>query len=96
MNAVAFSPDGRLAATGGEDTTVRLGDVTAGTMVAEPLTGHTAPVTAVAFPPDELLIGSGGRDSTVRLWNVAGGSGSGQPHPHREAIPHRNPAGWGR
>ncbi|MFB4315879.1 WD40 repeat domain-containing serine/threonine protein kinase [Actinomadura sp. 21ATH] len=77
--AVAFSPDGRILATGGGDNTVRLWNVAAGTPIGRPLTGHTRRVGAVAFSPDGRLVASGSDDETVRLWDVAAGTPIGEP-----------------
>jgi WD40 repeat protein len=68
---VAFSPDGRLLATGGRDGAVRLWDVAARRMVTAPLRGHTADVTRVAFSPDGSTLASASFDRTVRLWSVS-------------------------
>ncbi|MBA9002272.1 WD40 repeat domain-containing serine/threonine protein kinase [Thermomonospora cellulosilytica] len=69
LHAVAFAPDGRLLATGGEDGRVRLVDVTGRRQVAA-LAGHGHAVLAVAFSPDGRLLASGGHDGTVILWDV--------------------------
>ena len=72
VEAVAFSPDGQTAATGGDDDTARLWDVGTG-RVRMVLTGHTDWVNAVAFSPDGRTLATAGDDKTVRLWDAATG-----------------------
>jgi WD40 repeat protein len=69
---VAFSPDGRLLASGGADAKVKLWEVASGQEVRT-LRGHKALVWSVAFSPDGRLLASGGADSTVKIWEVASG-----------------------
>ncbi len=74
---VAFGPDGKIFATGGNGTTARLWDVATGKSVGK-LLEHQAPVYALAFSPDgrTLLTAGGG---VVRLWDVDTGESSGEP-----------------
>jgi WD40 repeat protein/3',5'-cyclic AMP phosphodiesterase CpdA len=68
--SVAFSPDSKMVASGGIDTTVRLWNVADGSELAR-LVGHRGNVLSVAFSPDGHTVASGAADATVRLWSVA-------------------------
>jgi WD40 repeat protein len=70
---LAFSPDGRFLASGGEEYTVRIFDVKTGREAHPPLRGHKEDVYAVAFSPDGRWLASGGEDSTVRVWDCRAG-----------------------
>ncbi len=70
--SVAFSPDGRIAATGSGDTSARLWDVETGAERFH-LTGHSDAVWIVAFSPDGSLLATGSADATIKLWSVETG-----------------------
>ena len=72
INAVAFSPDGRMLASAGNDKAVRLWYLATGENVGT-LTGHADVVRAVAFSPDGQLLASAGDDKAVRLWYLGTG-----------------------
>jgi WD40 repeat protein len=77
IRAVAFSPDGKLVLTGGDDKTARVWEATTGQRVGKALT-HASAVQFVAFSPDgKKIIAS--EESTARLWNVATGRPIGEP-----------------
>jgi RNA polymerase sigma factor (sigma-70 family) len=72
VNAVAFSPDGRLLASGSADNTVRLWDAATGKEIRA-ITTATDQVQSVAFSPDGKVLASAGNDRTVYLLEVPTG-----------------------
>src|ERR1700694_3391998 len=80
--SVAFSPDGRILATGSRDATIRLWDTSTGHLLRT-LVGHMGRVTRVEFSSDgqalvsESLAGQSNAemdaDGTDRLWQVQTG-----------------------
>jgi WD40 repeat protein len=75
VNCVAFSPDDKSLATGSDDKTVKLWDVSSGKNTAT-LKGHPLPVTFVAFSPDGKTVISACRSAekgAILLWDVATG-----------------------
>jgi predicted NACHT family NTPase len=71
--AVAFSPDGKVLATGEKDGRVRLWNVITGKELLT-LRGHSNWVNSVAWSGDSLTLASGSDDNTVKLWNVQTGN----------------------
>lgn len=71
-NALAFSPDGSLLATGTGEGDVRIWDVNTGNLL-QTMTGHKYAVRYVLFSPDGTMIASGASDNTARVWQVSNG-----------------------
>jgi len=67
---LAFSPDGRLLATGDSAGFVKLWDVGSGDLRRE-IPAHSKAITSAAFSPDGRVLVTGGNDGTVRFWATA-------------------------
>lgn len=67
--AVAFSPDGRLMATGSRKASVKLWDVATGRELAH-LIGHQYFVESVGFSPDGRLLVSSSSVDALRVWSL--------------------------
>jgi len=69
VNSVAFSPDGKLLASGGDER-IYLWNVSDGS-IKYVLRDHKGSVNSVAFSPDGSLLASGSSDGTDKLWRVS-------------------------
>ena len=73
---VAFSPDGKILATGGGDASLRSGDGAVLLWDTETweskgtLATNARSVFTVAFSPDGVTLAGGSGDGTVRLWDT--------------------------
>jgi WD40 repeat protein len=68
---LAFSPDGRVLASGAWDRTVKLWDVKTGKELRT-FFGHDEQVSALVFSPDGKTLASAA-ENEIRLWDVSGG-----------------------
>ncbi|MBN1266180.1 MAG: WD40 repeat domain-containing protein [Anaerolineales bacterium] len=71
VNSIAFSPDGSLIVSGGEDWHIYIWDTSTGEILGD-LKSHEAAINSVAFSPDGTTIAIASDDATVRLWKVYG------------------------
>lgn len=79
VNAAAFSPDGQLLVSGGDDGTIRLWDAARGKELAvwenQLPTYHRAyPVYSLIFSPSGGAVISGGNDLAIKVWDVRRGA----------------------
>jgi WD40 repeat protein len=72
VDSIAFSPDGKLLASGSHDRTVRIWDLASGQ--SRVLKGHDRFIYILKFSPDGQWVASAGGPE-LWLWNVATGEG---------------------
>lgn len=81
---VAFSPDGKLLATGGEDPVALIWDVAAG-QVRHTLAGHQDKILLLRFGPDNMLLTTS-RDTTGIIWDASSGTKLAELRGHDNTI----------
>ena len=69
LGTIAFSPDARTVASGGENRIITIWERATGE-VRSSLVGHGHYVAAVAFSPDGKTLASARLDRTVKLWDL--------------------------
>jgi len=72
VNAVAFSPDGQYALSGGRDDTVKVWEVVTGRQIQTLSNLNSQPISVRLSPDGEKLV-TESSDGVVRLWDVESG-----------------------
>lgn len=85
IRAAAYSPDGRFIASGGDDSIVKLWDLSTRDEHYV-FRGHTGAVRCTAISPDGKLIASAGDDRVIRLWNAETGEPAGVLKGHTATV----------
>jgi len=73
IETIAFSPDGRLLASGGASTNISLWDVSSGKVVSS-FTGSAPVVYVIQFSSNGNEVLSGNWGTSIDLWNASTGS----------------------
>ena len=72
--AIAYSPDGKLLASAGGDSSIFLWDTTTHARTGLTLAEHSGSVFTLAFSPDNKWLASAGSDGQILIWDVATGA----------------------
>jgi WD40 repeat protein len=94
VNTLSFKPGSSTLASGSDDDTIRIWDLTWDAWKNKPvrtLRGHRNNVESVAWSPDGTLLASGSRDRTVRLWNPDNGANTAILRGHTNIV---NSVAW--
>jgi WD40 repeat protein len=70
VNCIAFTSDGSLCATGGDDYAIRLWQTNDRKLLHAVTSAHRAAVTSLQFTPSGQLV-SAGRDGQLKVWDVS-------------------------
>ncbi len=85
VTALAWSPNGKLLASGSWDCSVHLWEAETGSRILR-YQGHTAGVTTIAWSPNRKLLASGSEDGVAQVWDAATGQTRFTYRGHTQAI----------
>ncbi|KAL9127846.1 MAG: hypothetical protein Q9217_003365 [Psora testacea] len=70
ISTLAWAPDNQTLASGSDDKSIRLWDVSTGKQHPHPLHGHHHYIYTIAFSPKGNILVSGSYDEAVILWDI--------------------------
>ena len=73
IDTISFSHNGAIIACAGQDSLIKLWDVSTGHLI-NTLRGHKTYVKSIAFSPTENILASGSGDDTIKLWDTVAGT----------------------
>lgn len=71
--ALAISPDGKVVATGGKDTKIKLWSIETAKEI-KTMEGHTGCINGLSFSPDGKILASASEDKSIKLWSWQDGT----------------------
>ncbi|HEY9694929.1 MAG TPA: serine/threonine-protein kinase [Oculatellaceae cyanobacterium] len=69
ITALAFSPNGKILASGSNDNKIQIWNLVTGKMIRT-FAGHSSAITSVAFSPDGQNLVSSSEDNTIKTWRL--------------------------
>lgn len=85
IRSIAFSPDGKLMASAGKDSFIKIWSIPEGDLTRGIKDGIHA-INTITFSPDGKRLVSGGSDDTVKLWSVDSGNLENAPMKHGSEV----------
>ena len=71
INAIKFSPNGKMFASGSYDKTIKLFEVSNNNFnLIHTLSGHKKGITDISFSPYAKILASCGTDKVIKIWNL--------------------------
>jgi WD40 repeat protein len=70
VNAIAYTPDGKILLSGGDDLALRVWDLQRTDSPPKILKGHRQSISTIAIHPFGWMVATGSRDRQIGLWNL--------------------------